>query len=205
MENILALIAATAILVAIPGPNMALIVATSLRYGARHGLVTVAGTTLGVAVQLAFTVFGLTALIELAAGVLIWLKWLGVLYLLYLGWCAWREPVVEVECALPAPAPAFHMFWRGAGLALLNPKTLLFNAAFLPQFVAGPSHAGADLALLSCVFLVLLALGDSLWVFAANAGRKIFARYGRLRNKITGGLLTCAGIGLALARTETGR
>jgi threonine/homoserine/homoserine lactone efflux protein len=90
-DNVLALIAATAALVVLPGPNAALIVANSLSHGLRFGLVTVVGTTFGIALQLALVIAGMAAVIELAGSALVWIKWLGVLYLLYLGFTTWRE------------------------------------------------------------------------------------------------------------------
>ena len=135
MENLLALIAATAVLVAIPGPNVALIVATSINRGTQHGLVAVAGTTLGVAAQLALTVFGLATLIHFTALTLEWLRWLGVAYLLYLAWRAWITPQDNLGAVAAPKASRQKVFWGGAVVAVLNPKTLLFNSAFLPQFV----------------------------------------------------------------------
>lgn len=70
MNSITALVLATMVLVIIPGPNVALIVANSLRYGLRKGVLTVLSTTAGVAAQLALIVIGLTALVEIAAGAL---------------------------------------------------------------------------------------------------------------------------------------
>ena len=67
MGSLTALVLATAILVLIPGPNVALIVANSLKYGFRMGLATVLGTTAGVGLQLVLVVFGLAAVIALAA------------------------------------------------------------------------------------------------------------------------------------------
>ena len=138
MENILALGLATAVLVAIPGPNVALIVANSLQYGFRQGATTVLGTTLGVALQLGLVVLGLAAVIEFAADLLTWIKWAGVVYLVYLGIRAWREPAGDLADVGARPA----VFWRGCMIAALNPKTLLFNAAFLPQFLSGRCRGG---------------------------------------------------------------
>ena len=66
--------------------------ANSLKYGFREGAVTVLGTTLGVALQLGLVVLGMAAVIELAAELLTWIRWVGVAYLIYLGVRAWREP-----------------------------------------------------------------------------------------------------------------
>ncbi|MFQ5548218.1 MAG: LysE family translocator [Woeseia sp.] len=197
-DNILALIAATAVLVLIPGLNVALIVASSLRHGYRHGLVTVLGTTLGIGLQLSFVIGGFAVLLETAATALTWIKWAGVVYLVYLGVRTWREPPPDLN-EVPAE-PEKNAFLRGVGLSLINPKTLLFNAAFLPQFVGQSMDFTIQLAILGAVFLATVAIGDSVWVAFAGSARKWFGRFGAVRNKITGGFLFGAGIGLALAR-----
>jgi threonine/homoserine/homoserine lactone efflux protein len=202
MENIIPLIAATAVLAFIPGPNVALIVANSLRHGLRFGLATVAGTTVGVAVQLAFVVLGLAALIETAAGVLIWIKWAGVAYLLYLGIRAWNEPAAELDEVKAQSDTAWRLFRHGAALASINPKTLLFNAAFLPQFISGGENTTAELMLVSVVFVAVLASVDMVWCATANSARVLLHRYGRLRNRMTAVFFLAAGAALALSRRE---
>lgn len=196
MNALFALVVATAILIIIPGPNVALIVANSLRYGFRTGLVTVVGTTAGVALQLSLVVVGMATVIELAAGVLSWIKWAGVAYLIVLGMRTWREPATDLATIEAAPV----MFWRGSLLATLNPKTLLFNAAFIPQFVSSEKASVPDVALVAGLFLSVVFLGDVLWAAFASSARRLLERYSRLRNRLTGAFLTAAGIGLALAR-----
>ncbi|MFQ6004487.1 MAG: LysE family translocator [Woeseia sp.] len=197
-DNILALIAATAVLILIPGPNVALIVANSLRHGYRHGLVTVLGTTLGIGLQLTIVIGGFAVMLGWAATALAWIKWGGVVYLLYLGVRTWREPASDLK-EVPVE-PEQHAFLHGLGLSVVNPKTLFFNAAFLPQFVGQSMNFTAQLAILSAVFLATVAIGDSLWVTFAGSARKWFGRFGTLTNKFTGGFLFGAGVGLALAR-----
>jgi threonine/homoserine/homoserine lactone efflux protein len=191
---------ATLVLVAIPGPNVALIVADSLRHGFRFGLATVLGTTLGVALQLGLVVFGLATLLAVAADALTWLKWLGVAYLVWLGVRTWMEPAADLSDGRARRAAMGRLFRRGLGLALLNPKTLLFNAAFLPQFVPADAEPTAALMLASLVFVTILGLGDTVWCACAGFARPMLARYAVLRNRLTGGFLIASGIGLALAR-----
>ena len=195
MENLVALCIATAVLVAIPGPNVALIVANSLRYGLQEGAKTVLGTTFGVALQLVLVLLGMAAVIQFAANALSWIKWVGVVYLLYLGIQAWRQPAGELTDVKAAPA----LFWKASMLAAINPKTLLFNAAFLPQFVP-VGAAVRELLLVGGVFLFVLFAGDLVWALFASSARRVLARYGRFRNRLTGGFLVAAGIGLALSR-----
>ena len=198
MMNVIALVFATAVLVSIPGPNVAMIVANSLRHGLKSGLVTTLGTTAGVAVQLFLVVAGMATVIESAASGLVWIRWFGVAYLLYLGIVTWREPA-EVLDQVRAQSTGMA-FWRGFGFAIINPKTLLFNAAFLPQFMSGGAYATGELFLLAAVFVAVIILGDMLWAVFAASARNWFERSGHLRNKVTGGLLISAGIGLAFSR-----
>ncbi|MCH8100508.1 MAG: LysE family translocator [Proteobacteria bacterium] len=194
MNSLGVLVLATAVLVMIPGPNVALIVANSLRYGIRMGVMTVVGTTAGVAAQLALVVIGLAAVVEFAAHTLVWIRWAGVVYLVWLGIRMWREPVAESQAVEAAPA----MFCRGCLLAVLNPKILLFNAAFVPQFVGDGSTA--QFALVATVFVGVLFVGDVLWALFANSARQLLRRNALWRNRITGIFLAAAGIGLAFSR-----
>ncbi|MDX1515865.1 MAG: LysE family translocator [Woeseiaceae bacterium] len=195
METLVALVVATAVLVSIPGPNVALIVATSLRDGRAAGIRTVAGTTLGVAVQLGFVIVGLTSLLRHAAGVLGVVKWAGVAYLIAVGIRTWRE-----AASIPASPPrAPAAFWRGFGIAAVNPKTLLFNAAFLPQFVPATADVG-HVTVVAALFLAVLFAGDCLWVLCAVSARRVLGRAAGIANRLSGAFLVAAGIGLAVAR-----
>ncbi len=195
IEHFVALAAATAVLVLLPGPNVALIVANSIGFGARAGAVTVLGTTVGVAVQLAFVILGFAALLEYAADAFTWLRWLGVAYLLWLGVRTWRMPPVNVDATAARP----ELFWRASLIAAVNPKTLLFNAAFLPQFLPAGS-AAADMAAAAAVFLCVLFAGDLLWVVFAASARSLLSRAAGAANRIAGGFLVLAALGLAAAR-----
>ena len=194
--SLIALVAATAVLVAIPGPNVALIVANSLRNGFRAGVATVLGTTVGVGLQLALVVFGLAAIIATAAEALLWIKWAGVAYLIYLGVRTWRQPAGDLDAIEAAPV----MFWRGCVVAVVNPKTLLFNAAFIPQFVGSETATIGSLAIVASVFLAVLFAGDIVWAAFASSARRVLQRYATARNRMTGAFLTVAGIGLAISQ-----
>ena len=85
-------------------------------------------------------------------------------------------------------------------LALVNPKVLLFNAAFLPQFLTGTGNTATEALLVSAIYLAVLACGDMLWAVFATAARPALLRLGRLRNRLTAAFLFCAGLGLALSK-----
>jgi threonine/homoserine/homoserine lactone efflux protein len=198
LDNIFALVAATTILILIPGPNAALIVATSLSNGLRLGLVTVLGTTIGIALQLVAVIGGLAAVIEMAASALSWIKWMGVAYLVYLGARSWIQTPDDLS-QIKSQSGA-HVFWRGVLLATVNPKTLLFNAAFLPQFLTSVENVGFQLCLITGVFLLVILVGDSLWALFAASTRDWLIRVGKIRNRMTSGFLFGAGLALALSR-----
>ncbi|WP_299951683.1 LysE family translocator [uncultured Ruegeria sp.] len=198
---ILALIGATSLLVVIPGPNVALIVANTLAYGFRFGAMTVLGTTIGVALQLVIVVVGLAALLEFAASAFLWLKWIGVAYLVYLGVTAWRQGLEDLTTQDASRESLTVLFWQGLLLATINPKTLIFNAAFLPQFVVAGSGISA-LLVTAVIYLAVIMLGDLVWAASAQMARPVIARLGRLRHKLTGVLYFGSGTGLAIARID---
>jgi threonine/homoserine/homoserine lactone efflux protein len=193
-----AFVAATTILMLIPGPNVAVIAANSVARGRRFGLITVAGTCAAMIPQLAVAVLGMSAALGWAGRWFGVLRWIGVLYLIWLGIRAWRAPAEDAASPAQA-ASARAAFLNGFLVSLTNPKTLLFYAAFFPQFVS-PDHPAGQLWLLAVTFLVLAAVIDSGWALLAARLCFALAGRGRLRARLTGGALVLAGAGLAAAR-----
>jgi threonine/homoserine/homoserine lactone efflux protein len=202
LDLYLAFVAATTVLMLIPGPNVALIVANSVAYGTRFGLLTVAGTASAMLVQLALTSLGMAAVLGMLGAMFEWLRWAGVAYLLYLGIRQWRAAPVDLTRTRPEPRSARHIFLRGLLVSLTNPKTLFFYGAFFPQFISPGGDITTQVALLSATFVVLAVLLDSGWALAAGRARGFLAGRGRLRNRMSGGLLIGAGLGLALAHRK---
>jgi homoserine/homoserine lactone efflux protein len=193
-----AFVGATAILMLIPGPNVALIVANSLTFGARAGLMTVAGTSAAMVVQLAVASLGVTALLGALAQAFEILRWLGVAYLVWLGVRAWRASAKDLG-GTRAVWPS-KTFGRGFLVSLTNPKTLAFYGAFLPQFLDPSAGLGKQMTILSVTFVSTALVIDSGWALLAGRARGLVARFGRLRNRLTGAVLVGAAVGLALAR-----
>ena len=128
----------TAILGLIPGPNLALIVANSIAHGPRYGLMTVAGTVSAQVVQLVAVGLGLTALLESLGVWFSVLRWIGVVYLLWLGYRQWCAPPVDLtQVRAGARVPLRSMLPRALAVSLTNPKVLLFLGALFPQFISG--------------------------------------------------------------------
>lgn len=200
LDLYLAFVVASAVLILIPGPNVALIVANSVAHGTRFGLLTVAGTSSAVVVHLALTVLGATAILGFLAASFDWLRWAGVIYLVWLGVRAWRAPAVDLAGTEAQSRSVKLIFGRGLLVGLTNPKTLLFYGAFLPQFVTPGPTVADQLLLLAVTFLVVATVLDGVWAVLAGRLRTLLTTHVRLRNRLTGGLLVGAGLGLALAR-----
>jgi homoserine/homoserine lactone efflux protein len=198
----LAFVAAVVVLMLIPGPNVALIVANSVAYGPRYGLLTVAGASSAMVLQLALTALGMTELLGALGVWFAYLRWLGVAYLLCLGVMQWRAAPVDLTATRAEPKSIRAIYLRALLVSLTNPKTLFFYGAFFPQFVSASRPAGAQIAALSATFLILAVLIDSGWAFVAGRARGLLASRGKLRNRISGGVLIGAGAALALARNK---
>ena len=199
-ELYLAFVAASIILALIPGPNVAVIVANSISYGPRYGLLTVAGTSSAMVPQLLLTTFGMSAVLAFMADWFDVLRWAGVAYLMYIGVQALCAPTLDLGTTQPLPKSTASIYWRGVIVSLTNPKTLLFFGAFFPQFINVAQPAVPQLALLSITFLLLGIAFDSVWALSAGYGRHVIAQSGRWVNRLTGGLLIGAGLALAAVR-----
>ena len=202
LDLYLAFVLASTVLILLPGPNVTLLVATSLAHGARRALTTLAGTSSAIALQLLITLLGMTSLLVMLAAGFEWLRWAGVLYLLWLGMRQWRAVPVALEDIDPAAVSARRLFWQGFVVSASNPKTLLFYAAFLPQFLDPARPPLPQLLLLSVTFLTLAIVLDGTYTLLAGRLRPWFRgrQRARLRQRLSGALLIGAGLGLALAR-----
>jgi len=155
-------------LIVIPGPNVLVIVSTSITHGAKRGLQTVFGTSSAMVIQLIIAATGTSWLVSSLTDGLTWLRWLGVAYLIYLGVIQLSRMTISKRTERPS-VTGKGSFGRGFVVSLTNPKTILFFGAFLPQFVSANSGYLNQVIVLSITFLVLATLLDSL--YALMAGR----------------------------------
>jgi len=199
LQLYLVFVLATALLIATPGPNVALIVGTSLRHGPRTGLMAVAGVNAGVMIQLAVVAAGLAWIVEMFSRNFDLIRFAGAAYLLVLGvqtlWKA-RKPVP------PQPLSAQRAFSRGFAVAFANPKTLIFQAAFLPQFLTDGEGRQAQLWLLAATFWIITVLGDAIWVLCAARLRAAVSGRAQLIADRVSGCILIAGAGVLLAASR---
>jgi threonine/homoserine/homoserine lactone efflux protein len=205
LDLYLAFLLAITALILIPGPNVTLLVANSLAHGPRRALITLAGTSSAIALQLLVVALGMSSLILLLARWFEWLRWAGVAYLIYLGVQQWRAPPLALHDLEGAPIRWGALFWQGVLVSATNPKTLVFYAAFLPQFVDPATPPGPQLGLLCTTFLLIATVLDGAYAILAGRVRPWLRtrRHARLRNRVTGSFLIAAALGLALARRSS--
>jgi threonine/homoserine/homoserine lactone efflux protein len=195
----LGFVATCLVLMVMPGPNVALIVANSLAHGTRYGLMTVAGTSTAIALHLVATFFATASLFALLASSFEYLRWVGVAYLNFLGARTWGQQHDDLAIA-PQPRSMRIVYLRGVAISLTNPKVLFFYGAFFPQFLLADRSIAPQLLALTSTFLILAIVFDSLWAILAGRLRGVVTGYARLRHRLTGGVLIAAGLGLATAR-----
>ena len=164
-----AFIAATLVLAVTPGPGVVYIVTRTLAQGRTAGLASVAGVASGNLANAVGASLGLAALFAVSASAFSLAKFAGAAYLVWLGVQALRCPPLPAD-ALPGPVSAerARIFRDGFLVALLNPKTTLFFAAFLPQFIDAAAPAAAQSLALSAIFVVIAAGTDSAYVLLAS-------------------------------------
>ncbi len=197
----LTFVLACAAVVIVPGPTVTVIIANSLRHGARAGLANVAGTQAGLAVMLVVLAAGLQVVVEAMGAVFTWVKLIGAAYLIYLGLKLLlnRAPLDATESTAPLRQRSF--FWQGVLVIWSNPKALLFFGAFLPQFVRPEGPVMLQTLLLGATFMVVATLLDGGYaVLAGRAGRWLTRKRVRLLEICSGCALVGGGIWLALSR-----
>lgn len=204
IELYLAFVAATAVLIALPGPVVTMVVAESIAFGARPALVIVAGTSTATAVHLSLVALGMNSFMLVLSEWFEWLRWGGVAYLVYLGARQWLARPETFDGQVTPPKSARRLFVRGFLVNLSNPKVLLFYAAFFPQFLDPSLPAGPQLLILCPTFLGIAVLIDGCYVGLGGRARRWLEgqRNAIIRNRISGGMLIGAGLGLALIKRD---
>ncbi|OLF16733.1 lysine transporter LysE [Actinophytocola xanthii] len=202
MSQVAAFAVLTVVMVVVPGPSVLFTIGRALTVGRREALLTVVGNAVGVYLQVVAVAFGVGVLVERSAAVFTAVKLAGAGYLVFLGVQAIRHRRRVTEALAVRPVYSAGRSVRdGLVVGLLNPKSILFFAVALPQFVA--PEAGAvpvQMLVLGALFPVTALVFDSVWALAAATARAWFARSPRRLELVggTGGLMMI-GLGAGLA------
>ncbi|RVL67071.1 LysE family translocator [Sinorhizobium meliloti] len=197
-EHWFAFAAASAVLLAIPGPTILLVISYTLGHGRKIAGATVAGVALGDFTAMTASMLGLGALLATSAAVFTVLKWIGAAYLVWLGIKLWRAPVGNDSGSTVETSPAerpLRIFLHTYAVTALNPKSILFFVAFLPQFLDLSRPLFAQMAIFETTFLILATINAALYAWLAAAAGSTIRKPNirRIVNRLGGSLLIGAG------------
>jgi threonine/homoserine/homoserine lactone efflux protein len=203
LELWLAFVAASAVLLVIPGPTILTVISYSMAHGRRANAPLVAAVALGDSTALVVSLLGLGALLETSAFWFTAVKWVGGLYLLFLGLKLLRAGASSAQlAAVAAHGSRWRLFANTYLVTALNPKGIVFFVAFLPQFLDPRASATRQLWILALTFVVLATINATLYaVFAGTARRLLSSPRAQRRFNFAGGsLLSAAGLWTLLAK-----
>lgn len=190
-----------------PGPGVLLAVSNSVAVGPRRTVFSSAGAAVGLFALSGAAMVGMGTVLAVSSTAFNVLKVLGALYLVYLGVKQWRSvgpPKAPVANARASASSPWRLFAQGLGVALTNPKAILFFAAFFPQFLAPGESLPVQFALLTSTFVVCAMLSHVFYVLIAQVLKTQFTNpaSARVFTRVSGGAFVVLGLGLLRAQSK---
>lgn len=182
-----------------PGPIVSLIIAETMHANFKNGLAVALGAQFVSIIYLAINLFGFASIAALPNVFLDAIRYAGAAYLLYLAYAAYTRKVkpidVNADCSATNLSPT-KSFRKSLIIASTSPKTILFFAAFFPQFISDELAVTPQLAILSITFLLVSFTLDLGWVVMANKARQFLLQKDKLQlaNQISGFALAAGAI-----------
>lgn len=195
----LAFVAASTLLLLIPGPTVLLVLSYALAQGRRVALASAAGVATGDLIAMSLSLAGLGALVATSALAFSVLKWIGAIYLVWLGIRLLRS---APSSGLPLPdadTSTGSVFAHNALVTALNPKSIAFFVAFVPQFIDHTAPLLPQFAILTATFVTLAALNALAYALAASRLRSMLTRPGALTWLTHAGGATLIAMGILTA------
>lgn len=203
--NVAAFAVAAFVLIVMPGPSVLFTISRALSAGRREALLTAVGNALGEFLLVVAVAFGLATVVQHSTLVFLIIKFVGAGYVIYLGIQAFlrRHSLADALTAQARPRTIAAALGNGFVVGAANPKSLVFFAAVLPQFIDRTAgHLIMQFLFLGLVFAVLAVLCDGAFALGASTARNWFARSPRRLSAIGGaGGLAMIGLGIGLAAT----
>jgi threonine/homoserine/homoserine lactone efflux protein len=197
LETWFAYVITTTLILIIPGPTIILVISQAVAHGRKSVVPLVAGVVLGDFTAMTLSLLGLVAIMTASAALFTVFKWIGAIYLLYLGINMWRvNPKSSSEQHEKGNDSAGSFFKSSFIVTALNPKGIAFFVAFLPQFISPHSPASNQILILGGTFLFLALLNAALYALFADQLRKTIKRnsVSKWFNRCGGTALIGAGI-----------
>jgi threonine/homoserine/homoserine lactone efflux protein len=205
IETWLAFVAASAVLLMIPGPTVLLVVSYALGQGWRTALPMAFGVALGDFTAMTLSMLGVGALLATSAMLFAVLKWVGAGYLIWLGVKLWRAGGALDAAPRSDRVSAVRMLAHAWLVTALNPKSITFFVAFLPQFLNPSADFVTQMVIFETTFLALAFANAFGYALIASRARTIVRNSKAISvlNKAGGTLLI--GAGAATAAVSTAR
>lgn len=200
----IAFVFASAVVLVIPGPTILTVISYSASHGNRVNVAIVGGVALGDSTALFMSLLGLGALLAASAFWFTVVKWIGGLYLLYLGIKLFRSGVTLAanENGAGAAQSRCRLFLNTYAVTALNPKSIVFFVAFLPHFIDPTANVARQLWIVAVTFVVLATINAALYAVFASAARRLLMSGAAQRrfNLLGGSVLSVAGVWAIVAR-----
>ncbi|TYB81665.1 LysE family translocator [Maritimibacter fusiformis] len=195
IELWLAYVAATMVVLIIPGPTILLVLSYALTQGRRVAVGMALGVALGDLVAITASLLGLGALVMASATLFSVLKWIGAGYLIYLGIKLLRAGPAQIDLSDPDPKPVRQIFTHAAIVTATNPKSIAFFVAFVPQFIRPEAALAPQFTLLIATFVTLGTLNALAYALLADRLRRRIRKPAVLTwlNRLGGGVLVTMG------------
>lgn len=201
IENLGSFVVAVLVLLALPGPAVFTLLAATGRGGPRAAFATLGGLLLGDQLLIALAVAGVAAVLKANPALFQILKIGGACYVIWIGIRLWWPRAAPAAARIPQSARHFR---QGLGVALLNPKAILFYMLFLPVFVDPARHQGLlTFAIMAAIIFVLSFLYCALLIAIGHAVSLRLHRRPRIRRGLQWLAGTClVGFGIRLAAAD---
>ena len=197
LEMWLAFVIAAEIILVIPGPTIILVVSQAIAHGRKSVVPLVAGVLGGDFTAMTLSLLGLGAVLSASATLFVFLKWIGAFYLIYLGVKLWRTVPDGAAAAVAAREASAGSLFKGAYIVTaLNPKSIAFFVAFLPQFINHQAATFPQLLIMGITFLTMATVNAALYAIFAGHLRDTMrqARVRKIMDRCGGSALIGAGV-----------
>ena len=195
----LTFVAASSALLLIPGPTVLLVLSYALSKGRSVAVASAAGVATGDFIAMSLSLAGLGALVAASATLFVVLKWVGAVYLVWLGVRMIRSAPTGGMNVPETLLSARSVYWHNAAVTALNPKSIAFFIAFVPQFVQTDRPLLMQFAILVATFVTLAAINALAYALAADRLRRWIARPAALGWLTRAGGVTLIGMGVLTA------
>jgi len=205
IETYLVYLAAVVVFFATPpDTSQLLVISNSIRHGLRRSAFTIAGDLSANCIQMTSAAFGLAAIISTSAQAFIWIKWLGVGYLAFIGFQLILSNEQKRSTRITASGVSFRLFRQGFITSMANPFAIVFFAALFPQFIDVTHPVLPQLLILGSTYIVIDGLILTVWGYLGVRAANVLEDHSvNMVSKLCGGLMVCAAILLSVKDFDT--